>query len=138
MNVKLTDLKFFSPDWISGSFFLIKKNDFDKIGGWDEDFFMYYEDMDICKRAKNLNIKTKFYNNLHCYHFHGKSSRVNNQIKVNSKAQVIKSSHIFVKKHYSGLNAKLISLTLFFSQLIELIILYPFSAEKRKILKKFL
>ena len=37
--------------WVSGSFLLIRKNDFKSIGGWDEDFWMYAEDMDICKRA---------------------------------------------------------------------------------------
>ena len=42
----------FYPDWVSGSFMLIKRKDFIRIGGWDENFWMYYEDMDICKRAK--------------------------------------------------------------------------------------
>ena len=86
-----------------------KKKDFDEIGGWDEDFFMYYEDMDICKRARILNIKTKFYNSIFCYHMHGKSSRFDYDIKVNSKAQVIKSSHIYIKKHYKGLSRNIIS-----------------------------
>ena len=137
-NNILSKKKNFSPDWISGSFILIKKKDLDKIGGWDEDFFMYYEDMDICKRAIRFNIKTQFYNDLHCYHFHGKSSRADYKTKVNSKTQVIKSSHIFIKKHYSALNAKLISLLLFSSQIIELIVLSPFIKEKRGILNKLI
>ena len=135
---KLSKNEFFSPDWISGSFFLIRKKDFDRIGGWDEDFFMYYEDMDICKRAKYLNIETKFYNNLYCYHFHGKSSRFDNVIKVNSKAEVIKSSHIFIRNHYKGFYSKLISLILFLFQITELIILSLFIKEKRKIIYKLL
>ena len=137
-NKILSKKKSFSPDWISGSFILIKKKDFDKIGGWDEDFFMYYEDMDICKRAARFNIKTQFYNDLYCYHFHGKSSRVDYKTKVNSKTQVIKSSHIFIKKHFVGLNAKLISLLLFSSQIVELVVLSPFIKEKREILNKFI
>ena len=137
-NKILSKKKSFSPDWISGSFILIKKKDFDKIGGWDEDFFMYYEDMDICKRAIRFNIKTQFYNDLYCYHFHGKSSRVDYKTKINSKTQVIRSSHIFIKKHYGALNAKLISLLLFSSQLIELIVLSPFIKEKREILNKLI
>ena len=43
---------------------LIKRKDFIRIGGWDENFWMYYEDMDICKRAKKHDIATKFYNDL--------------------------------------------------------------------------
>ena len=99
---------------------------------------MYYDDMDICKRAIRFNIKTQFYNDLYCYHFHGKSSRVDYKTKINSKTQVIRSSHIFIKKHYGALNAKLISLLLFSSQLIELIVLSPFIKEKREILNKLI
>ena len=135
---KLKKKEFFSPDWISGSFVLLQKKDFDEIGGWDEDFFMYYEDMDICKRARILNIKTKFYNSIFCYHMHGKSSRFDYDIKVNSKAQVIKSSHIYIKKHYKGLSGNIISLILYMSQATELLILSIFIKEKRDILKKIL
>ena len=123
---KLKKKEFFSPDWISGSFVLLQKKDFDEIGGWDEDFFMYYEDMDICKRARILNIKPKFYNSIFCYHMHGKSSRFDYDIKVNSKAQVIKSSHIYIKKHYKGLSRNIISLILYISQATELLILSIF------------
>ena len=40
------------PDWISGSFVLLRKTDFEKLNGWNENYWMYYEDMDLCKRAK--------------------------------------------------------------------------------------
>jgi len=128
----------FSPDWISGSFMLIKRKDFIKIGGWDENFWMYYEDMDICKRAKKFGISTKFYNDLYCYHFHGKSSRVDLETKIKSKSEVIKSSFIFINKHYTGIYRKILTFLVYFSKAIELIILSPFVREKRGIFKKIL
>lgn len=128
----------FSPDWISGSFMLIKRKDFIRIGGWDENFWMYYEDMDICKRAKKHGISTKFYNDLYCYHFHGKSSRIDLETKIKSKSQVIKSSFIFINKHYHGLYGIALYFLLRLSILIELFLLSPFLKEKRGILKKIL
>ena len=50
-------LDYFYPDWISGSFVIISKNKFHKIGKWDERFWMYYEDMDLCKRAKENDME---------------------------------------------------------------------------------
>lgn len=46
-----------SPQWISGEFMIIKANLFKKINGFDEDYFMYVEDIDLCYRAKNHGIK---------------------------------------------------------------------------------
>ena len=135
---KLSRLTSFSPDWVSGSFLLIRKEDYIKIGGWDEEFWMYYEDMDICKRAKSFNMNTIFYNDLYCYHFHGKSSRKDFNTKIQSKVQVIKSSLIYINKHYNGIQAKILSFSILFSVFIELIIMSPFSKEKRNILKKIL
>ena len=135
---KLSRLNSFSPDWVSGSFLLIRKEDYIKIGGWDEEFWMYYEDMDICKRAKSFNMNTIFYNDLYCYHFHGKSSRKDFNTKINSKVQVIKSSLIYINKHYNGIQANILSFSILFSVFIELIIMSPFSKEKRNILKKIL
>ena len=128
----------FYPDWVSGSFMLIKRKDFIRIGGWDENFWMYYEDMDICKRAKKHGIATKFYNDLYCYHFHGKSSRIDLETKIKSKSQVIKSSFIFIRKHYHGLHGIALYFLLRLSILIELFLLSPFLKEKRGILNKIL
>ena len=40
----------FYPDWIAGMFMLWRAETFRKIGGFDEKFFLYYEDVDICAR----------------------------------------------------------------------------------------
>tara|TARA_B110000503_G_scaffold40688_1_gene66853 strand:- start:3583 stop:4344 length:762 start_codon:yes stop_codon:yes gene_type:complete len=53
------------PDWIGGAFMIFKSESYSKLKGFDEDFFMYYEDTDICYRAKKLGMTTiydpKFY-----------------------------------------------------------------------------
>jgi len=40
----------YCPDWVAGMFMVFKVDIFDRIGGFDEGFFLYYEDVDICSR----------------------------------------------------------------------------------------
>lgn len=42
----------FSPDWIGGMFMLFKSNCYREIGGFDERFYLYCEDIDICRKVK--------------------------------------------------------------------------------------
>lgn len=41
----------FSPDWVGGMFMVCKRNVYQKLGGFDERFFLYYEDVDLCARV---------------------------------------------------------------------------------------
>jgi len=54
-----------NPDWIGGAFMAFKASSFRQLGGFDESYFMYYEDTDICHRAKKEGMKIvynpKFY-----------------------------------------------------------------------------
>ena len=40
------------PDWVAGMFMLFDSTTYQSIGGFDESFFMYYEDVDICERIR--------------------------------------------------------------------------------------
>ena len=43
-------------DWITGAFMSMPRATFEKLQGFDDEFFMYYEDTDLCKRAAERNI----------------------------------------------------------------------------------
>ena len=47
-------------DWLTGAFLGFPRALFDKIGGFDEDFFMYYEDVDFCLRARRAGFPSYF------------------------------------------------------------------------------
>lgn len=40
-----------SPDWVSGAAIMVRRSVLEEIGGFDEGFFMYCEDIDLCKRV---------------------------------------------------------------------------------------
>lgn len=42
--------KRFSPDWVGGMFMLVRSEAFAEAGGFDEAYFLYYEDVDLCAR----------------------------------------------------------------------------------------
>ena len=126
------------PDWISGAFLLIRKNDFVILGGWDERFWMYCEDMDLSKRAADKGWQRVMYNELVCTHSHGGSSRINHQTKAITKSAVIQSTFMYINKHFKGLGRNLAELTLLVDTMLTLLFGYPFSKTKRLMIKQLL
>ncbi len=69
-----TDIQ--SVDWVSGASMMVGAQTFQKLGGFDEQIFMYMEDMEICFRAKKQGILTYFYPHITIKHQeHGSSNR---------------------------------------------------------------
>ena len=60
-------------DWVSGAAMIIKKEVFGKIGGFDERFFLFYEDADICKRLSDAGYGIYFYPGSNIVHFKGEN-----------------------------------------------------------------
>ncbi len=53
----ITERDYFYAQMVSGAAMMIKKANFDKVGGFDENFFMYLEDDDLCRRLNNIKLK---------------------------------------------------------------------------------
>ncbi len=87
-------------DWVSGTSFFIRKKDFKQLGGFDEKFFMYFEDQDLCLRIKQLNKHCLFYPYFSVLHHDGKSWPNNDQ----KKLHYYQSQDYFFKKHFGRLN----------------------------------
>lgn len=49
-----------SVDWVGGMFMMIKRQAFTEIGGFDERFFLYYEDVDLCARFNKAGWVVKY------------------------------------------------------------------------------
>ncbi len=62
-------------DAISGSFMCMRAEVFRKAGGFDEDFFMYGEDLDLCFRIKLLGLRNYYHPATQVVHFKGESAK---------------------------------------------------------------
>jgi N-acetylglucosaminyl-diphospho-decaprenol L-rhamnosyltransferase len=49
-----------SPDWVSGACLLVRRNVLEELDGWDEGFFMYCEDIDLCARVSKAGYSIQF------------------------------------------------------------------------------
>lgn len=58
-------------DWIQGSFVMMRREDYLKVGGMAEEYFMYVEDVDLCKKISLKNLKIMFCSDLSYLHFGG-------------------------------------------------------------------
>ncbi len=85
-----------SVDWVSGTALLVKKTLFEKLNGFDEKFFMYFEDQDLCLRIKKAGYKNIFYPYLQVLHYDGQSWQNNARKKKNHYYQ---SQEYFFEKH---------------------------------------
>lgn len=47
----------FNPDWVAGMFMLFASSTYSRLGGFDERYFLYYEDVDICRRVWRAGLK---------------------------------------------------------------------------------
>jgi N-acetylglucosaminyl-diphospho-decaprenol L-rhamnosyltransferase len=63
-----------SPDWVSGACLLVKRSVFEQIGGWDESFFLYSEDTDLCRRIRSAGYEVRFLPAATAVHIGGQSS----------------------------------------------------------------
>ena len=80
-------------DAVSGCFLLIRRELWDKLGGFDESFFMYGEDMDLCLRAWKSGTKCMITPDARIIHHGGRSERVRSEKMLRlfqAKAQLIR------------------------------------------------
>lgn len=83
---------------LSGSFMMIKKEVIDKIGGFDEDYFMYCEDVDLCYRITSAGYKLIYIPTASILHLKGQSGLQSKNRKV--IIHFHKSMILFYKKHF--------------------------------------
>ncbi len=62
-------------DWVSGACFLIRRSVFEALGGFDEAFFMFAEDLDLCRRAHELGSGVGFIETATVTHIEGVSRK---------------------------------------------------------------
>lgn len=62
-------------DWVSGAAMMVRREAFDQIAGFDESYFMYVEDVDLCSRLRHAGWKALYYPEAQMMHHVAGSSR---------------------------------------------------------------
>lgn len=84
----------YEVDWLTGSFILMPKDVFKLIEGFDEDYFLYVEDVDFCKKIADCGYKRVFYSKLNYIHYVGFNKKKN--------PLLIKGYQLYIHKHFKG------------------------------------
>ena len=65
------------PDWVGGMFMLFRREIFERVAGFDERYFLYYEDVDLCARLKLLGYRALLCPQAKVVHHAQRSSHAN-------------------------------------------------------------
>jgi len=86
-------------DQVMGSFFLIRRKLFDELKGYDERFFVYYEDLDLALRARKKEYLSYYLAGAQVYH---KGGGVTEKVKAKRMFINLQSKILFAQKHFSN------------------------------------
>ena len=86
-------------DVLAGAFIMLPKNILQKVGSFDESFFMYGEDVDLSYRIQQAGYKNYYFADSTIIHFKGESTKKGS---LNYVRLFYQAMSLFVKKHYSG------------------------------------
>lgn len=97
---------------LSGAFMFFRANLLKEIGGFDEDYFMYGEDIDLSYQVLKKGYKNYYVADTSIIHYKGESTKKGslNYVKVFYEAMLI-----FAKKHFSPQQAKVYSIAIYFA-----------------------
>ncbi len=100
-------------DWVPGAFTFVRSALFAALGGFDLRFFLYYEEVDLCRRARGLGYTVQYWPELRVRHTGGVSARSHSRATGSdfsgSGAQLtlwrMRSGLLYYRKHHGWLMA---------------------------------
>ncbi|RLC12254.1 MAG: glycosyltransferase family 2 protein [Deltaproteobacteria bacterium] len=90
---------------VMGAFFLIRRHLFEALNGFDEQFFVYFEEVDLSYRANNAGWKTVYLADARAYHKGGGTSE---QVKATRMFYSLRSRILYGYKHFDWFSATLL------------------------------
>lgn len=97
-------------DWVPGAFCIIRQSALEQVGFFDERFFLYYEEVDLCRRLRSAGWAIRYWPRMCATHFGGESSKtVTTQSVSNHGRQLtlwrMRSALLYYRKHHGKLAA---------------------------------
>jgi len=95
-------------DWVPGAFAIIPRQILETVGYFDEDFFLYYEEVDLCRRIRQAGYKVCYWPELVIIHIGGESSRQVSRLSLSSSGSQLtlwrmRSALLYYRKHHPRL-----------------------------------
>ena len=102
-------------DWVPGAFALIRKEALDAVGGFDERFFLYYEEVDLCLRLRKAGWSIWYWPDVVIRHWGGESSKTVEHVEFSSSGSQLtlwrmRSALLYYRKHQGPIAAFLVAL----------------------------
>ncbi len=88
----------YEVDAVSGAFMMMRREVYQNVGGFDPQFFMYGEDLDLCYRTQNAGYKVFYVHETEIIHYKGESTK---RSSIDETKVFYDAMHLFVKKHFS-------------------------------------
>lgn len=92
-------------DHVIGAFYFIRNNVFRQVGGFDEDYFVYLEDLDLSLRINKLGYRSFYNANIKAYHKGGGTSE---RVKAKRLFYSLESRIKYSKKHFPPISSSLV------------------------------
>ncbi len=94
-------------DWVTGAFMILRRAALDKAGLFDPAFFLYCEEVDLCRRVKDAGFRVLYWPDIVVTHLRGESSRqVSAQVFSENETQVVlwrmRSTLLYYRKHHGA------------------------------------
>jgi N-acetylglucosaminyl-diphospho-decaprenol L-rhamnosyltransferase len=87
-------------EWVSGACVLVRRQAFAEIGGWDEGFFLYGEDQDLCRRVWSAGYQVRYEPSAQAVHIGGASAPRAGLLPVLAMSRIR-----YVRKHHGRARA---------------------------------
>jgi GT2 family glycosyltransferase len=97
-------------DQVMGAFFLVRGTVYRSLSGFDEDFFVYYEEVDFSYRAHKNGYKSYYLTNVNAFHEGGGCSK---KVLAKRLFYSMRSRVIYIKKHFGFIQRCFLLCTIF-------------------------
>jgi GT2 family glycosyltransferase len=93
-------------DWVTGAFMIVRREALAKAGLFDPAFFLYCEEVDLCRRIKAAGFHVRYWPDIVVTHLHGESSRqIDAQLFSENESQIVlwrmRSIFLYYRKHHA-------------------------------------
>ena len=92
-------------DWVSGACMLVRRDAVERVGGFDERYFLYWEDADFCRRLREAGYSIRYVSAARAIHYVGVSSRTVGSLAIRAfhrSAYTYYSRHVVRSEWHPG------------------------------------